>query len=110
VSSKDVTKVKVSHWSMNNTPTESTSVSMLSVLFLAEFPNIPCRMPVQCSSVYHRICGTTVMWRPASGHPFVPFGSGANNCRSEHIHMMIMLDVAVTTEQHEGKYIGLILA
>jgi hypothetical protein len=110
VSSKDITKVKVSHWSMNTAPTESTSVSMLSVVFLAEFPHIPCRMPVQCSSVYHWFCDAAVMCRSASGHPVLPFGSSASNCRSEHIHVMIMFDVAVTTEQHEGKYIGLILA
>jgi hypothetical protein len=73
-------------------------------------PNIPCRMPVQLRSVYHSLfvvllcCAEQHM--DVQSFTFVP---SANNCRSEHIHRMLLPDVAVTTEQHQGKYIGLIL-
>ena len=61
-------------------------------------------------AVSQPICGAAVMCRPAHGPPVLPFVPSANNCRSEHIHRMLLSDVAVTTEQHQGKYIGLILA
>ena len=56
------------------------------------------------------ICGAAVKFMPAHVRPVLPFVLSANNCRSEHIHRMLLLDVAVTTEQHQGKYMGLILA
>ena len=55
------------------------------------------------------ICGAAVKFRQAHGRPVLPFGPTANNCRSEHIHRMLLSDVAVKTEQHEGKYIDLTL-
>ena len=60
-------------------------------------------------AVSQTICGAAVMCRPAHWPPVLPFVPSANNCRSEHIHRMLLSDVAVTTEQHQGKYIGLIL-
>ena len=56
------------------------------------------------------ICGAAVMCTPAHWRPVLPFVPSAHNYRSEHIHRMLLSDVAVTTEQHQGKYIGLILA
>jgi hypothetical protein len=53
MSSKDVTKVKVSHWSVDIAP--EIYISERSVVILVELPHIPCRMPVQCSSVYHSL-------------------------------------------------------
>jgi hypothetical protein len=55
------------------------------------------------------ICGPTVMCKPAHGPPVLPFLPNANNCRSEHIHRMVLSDVAATTEEHQGKYMGLIM-
>ena len=53
MSSKDVRKVKVSQWYMDIEPTKYISVR--GVVILAELPYISRRMPVECSSVYHRI-------------------------------------------------------
>jgi hypothetical protein len=55
------------------------------------------------------ICGAAVMCRPAHGPPVLPFVPSTNNCRPEHIHRMLLSDVAVTTEQLPIKYIGLIM-
>jgi len=51
------------------------------------------------------IFGAAVKFRPAHGRPVLPFGPIANNCLSEHIHRMLLLDVAVTTEQHQKENI-----
>jgi hypothetical protein len=56
------------------------------------------------------IFGAAVICRPPHWRPFLPFVLSANNCRSEHIHRMLLSDVAVTTEQLPVKYMGLILA
>ena len=40
----------------------------------------------------------------------LPFMSIENNCRSEQIERMPLSNMAVTTEHHQGKYMGLILA
>ena len=56
------------------------------------------------------IFGAAVMCRPAHGRPVLPFGPSANNCLSEHIHRIILSNVAVTRERHRGKYMSLILA
>ena len=53
MSSKDVTKVKVSHWFMEIAA--GKIVLMWSVVILADPPNVLCRMPVQCSSLYHSL-------------------------------------------------------
>jgi len=53
VSSKDVTKVKINHWSVDIVPADS--ITMRSVVFLAALPNIPYRMPMQCSSLYYSL-------------------------------------------------------
>ena len=41
----------VSHWFMDIAPAKG--ISKLKVVILADRPNIPCRMPTQCSSLYH---------------------------------------------------------
>ena len=60
-------------------------------------------------AVSQPICGADVMCRPAHARPVLPFVLCANNCQSEHIHRMLLSNVAVTTERHQGKYIGLSL-
>ena len=55
------------------------------------------------------ICGAAVMCRPAHARPVLPFVYNAHNCLSEHIHRMLLSNVAVKTEWHQGKYMGLIL-
>ena len=100
-------KVKFNHWSVDIAPAKS--ISMRSVVIVADIPDIPSRMPLQCSSLYHRFFGATVMCSPAHARPVLPFGPSPNNCRSEHIHTMLLSNVAVTTEQHQGTYMGLIL-
>jgi hypothetical protein len=84
---------------------------MGSVVILADLPNIPLQnaSAVQLGVSQH-ICCSAVICRPGLFRPFLPFVSSANNCRSEHNHSMLLWNVTVTTEQHEGKYIGLILA
>jgi hypothetical protein len=56
------------------------------------------------------ICSAAVMCRPAHARPVLPFVPNANNCRPEHIHRMLLSDVAVTTERLPVKYMGPILA
>jgi hypothetical protein len=51
------------------------------------------------------ISGVAVMCKPAHERPVLPFRLCANNCRSEHIHRMLLSDVAVTTEQHQKENI-----
>ena len=53
--------------------------------------------------------GAAVKVRPAHARPILPFVLCANNWLSEHIYRMLLSNVAVTTEQHQGKYVGLIL-
>jgi len=50
------------------------------------------------------------MCRAGDRRPVLPFGPTVNNRQSEHIHRMLLSNVAVTTEGHQGKYTGLILA
>ena len=47
------------------------------------------------------ICGVAVICRPAQARPFLPFVPRTNNIPSEHIHRMLLLGVAVTTEQYQ---------
>ena len=47
------------------------------------------------------LAGSAVMCRPAHARPVLPFVLSANNCRSELIHRMLLLDVAVTREWHQ---------
>jgi hypothetical protein len=61
-------------------------------------------------AVSQTISGAAVTCRPAHVSPVFPLVPSTNNCRSEHIHRMVLSNVAVTTEQYQGKYIGLILA
>jgi hypothetical protein len=56
------------------------------------------------------ICGAAVKFMPAHGRPVLPFVPSSSNCLSEHINRILLLDVAVTTGQHQGKYMSLILA
>ena len=74
----------------------------------------PCCESSNASTVHlavsQPICGAAVMCRPANALPVLPFVSSTNNCRSEHIHRMLLANVAVTTEQLTVKYMGLILA
>jgi len=51
------------------------------------------------------IYGAAVICRPAHWRPVLPFVPSANNCRCEHIHRTVLLDVAVTTEQHQKENI-----
>ena len=53
MSSKDVTKFKDSHWSLDIETADS--VSMWTVVTLADLPNIPCRMPLECIWLYHSL-------------------------------------------------------
>ena len=46
-------------------------------------------------------CGVAVICRPAHARPLLPFVPSAHTCRSQHIHRMLLSDVAVTTEQHQ---------
>jgi hypothetical protein len=75
---------------------------MRSVVILADLPNIPCRSAVQLG-VSRPICGAAVMCRPTHGCPVLLFVPSANNCRSGHIHRMLLSDVAVTTERHQKR-------
>ena len=66
----------------------------------------PTKHSLQNASTVHLgvsqlICVAAVICRPAHGPPVLPFVPSANNCRSEHIHRMLLSDVAVTTEQHQ---------
>ena len=45
-----------------------------------------------------------VMCTQAHERPVLPFVRSANNCRSEHIHRMLLSNVAVTTERHQRIY------
>ena len=63
---------------------------------------------VQLGASQH-ICCAAVKFRQAHRRPALPFGPSANNYRSEHIHWILLSDVTVTTEQHQGKCIVLIL-
>ena len=53
------------------------------------------------------ICDGVIKCRPAHGRPVLPYGPIANNRLSEHIHRMLLSDMAATTEQLQGKYMGL---
>jgi hypothetical protein len=75
----------------------------------------PSKHSLQNASTVHLavsqpIYGAAVMCRSAHARPVLPFVPSANNCRSEHIHRMLLSDVAVTREQLAVKYMGLILA
>ena len=47
-------------------------------------------------AVSQYISSAAVMCRPAHARPVLPFVPSANNCQSEHIHKMLLSDVAVT--------------
>jgi len=66
VTSKDVRKVKFSHWSVDIAP--SKGIAVRNVVILAVIPNVPCRMPVQCSSVYHRLFVVLLWCADQQGH------------------------------------------
>ena len=106
--SKDVAKYMVILWSVDIAPKKNCNAVCL--LLYPTFHTFP-----QNASTFHLalsqpICVAAVMCRPAHGPPILPFVPSANNCQSEYIHRMLLSDVAVTTEQHQGKYMGLILA
>ena len=61
-------------------------------------------------AVSQPICVAAVMCRSAHWRPFLPLVPSGNNCRSEHIHIMLLSDLVVTTEQHQGTFMGLMLA
>jgi len=54
-------------------------ISLRNIVILVDFPHISCRMPVQCSSVYHRFCGAAVMCKSAHGLAVLPFVPSPNN-------------------------------
>ena len=60
-------------------------------------------------AVSQPICGAAVKFRPAHARPVLPFVLCANNRLSERIHSVLLLDLTVTTGQHQGKYMGLVL-
>ena len=100
VSFKGVATCVVTYWPVDIATAKR--ISKRNVVILADLPHIPCRMPVQCSSACHSLFAVWfVICRPAHGPPLLPFVRSANICRSEHIHRMLLSDVAVTTEQHQ---------
>ena len=104
VISKDVTKFKVSHWSVDIALAKYIS---LRFVFYSGRPSTHSQLnasTVQLAVSQH-ICGAAVMCRPAHGRTFPPFVPSTNNCRSEHMHRMLLSDVAVTTEQHQKENI-----
>ena len=110
---KGVTKVTISHWYVELAP--ANTISVRSVVILAELPNILCRMQVKCNSKSHSLFVLywwQVCWmcRAADRRPVLSFGPIANNWQSEHTHRMVLSNVAVTTEYQRRKYMGLILA
>jgi len=105
MSSKHVAQCMVWHWSVDIAPASRISMRI----------GRPSTHSLQNASavqlgVSQPIYGAAAICRPAHWPPVLPFVPSANNCRSEHIHRTLLLDVAVTTEQHQGKYIDLILA
>ena len=96
VGSKDATKVKVSHWSVDIAPAKCISKWSYSGRPSTHSPQNASTVQL---GVSQPIYGAAVMCRPAHGCPVLTFVPSANNCRSEHINRMLLFELAVTTKQ-----------
>jgi hypothetical protein len=83
----------------------SKRMSMRNIVILSDRPSIPRQntSTVQLA-VSQPIFGAAVICRPAHARRVLPFVHSPNNFLSEHIHRMLLSNVAVTAEQLTVKY------
>ena len=106
--SKDVAKYMVILWSVDIAPKKNRNAVCL--LLWPTFHTFPQNASTLHLALSQPICVAAVMCRSAHWRPFLPLVPSGNNCRSEHIHIMLLSDLVVTTEQHQGTFMGLMLA